>query len=346
MKVTVLMGGISAERQVSLASGLGVVEALHARGHEVTAVDAASGKRLRPGEIKVYLLSPDDDALTSQEFDVERYSSAVSKASLGRADVVFVALHGTFGEDGTIQALLDLAGIPYTGSGMLASALAMNKHVSKRLFREQGIPTPRWLEVPRGATALPEQAALEAVGGLPVVTKPDDQGSTVGFTLVRDWGQLAPALGEVWRISRLALVEEYVPGRELTVAVLDGEALPVVEIFPEGGIYDFQAKYVKGKSRYEVPADISQQLAETLQELGVRAYGALGCESVARVDFRVSPDEKPYCLEVNTIPGFTETSLVPMAAKAAGIEYGVLVERLCEAAITKHKTKESRAEKQ
>jgi D-alanine-D-alanine ligase len=338
------MGGISAERQVSLASGLGVVDALHRRGIEVIAVDAASGKRLQPGQIKVQLLSPEDERVTLQKYDIEQCSRSISKTTLGEADVVFVALHGTYGEDGRMQALLDLVGVPYTGSGMLASALAMSKDVSKRIFRDAGIPTPRWCAQPRGSAIPSEREIEESVGGYPVVVKPNDQGSTVGFSLVHGARDMSQALDVAWKISSLALVEEYIPGRELTVAVLEGRALPVVEVFPQGGVYDFQAKYVKGKSTYEVPARVSGRLERNLRDLGVRAYEALGCESVARVDFRVSPDEAVYCLEVNTIPGFTEMSLVPMAAKAAGLEYGELIERLCRDAIRRHKSKELSAE--
>jgi len=345
LKIAVLMGGVSAERHVSLASGLGVLNALHERGHEVVAIDAATSRELEPGEIDAQILPSESGESGPQAYDIQKFSGFASRASLEGIDVVFVALHGTYGEDGTLQAVLDLAGIPYTGSGMLASALAMNKHVAKRIFRDEGIPTPRWRIVPRGGAIPSVKEIARELGGFPVVVKPNDQGSTVGFTLAAAGGALPGAFEKARKHSAEVLFEEYIPGRELTVAVLDGKALPVVEVFAPGGLYDFEAKYVKGKSRYQVPADISAELESELKSYGERAYRVLGCSGVARVDFRVKPGGAIYCLEVNTIPGFTETSLVPMAAGAAGMGYGELVERLCLSALKGKRSGSWRLEK-
>jgi D-alanine-D-alanine ligase len=214
---------------------------------------------------------------------------------------------------------------------MLASALAMDKAMSKRIFEHAAIPTPRWLLLPAdGPTPLPED--VEPLGGYPVVVKPNDQGSTVGLSIVREPGELGRAFELATRYSRGVLIESYVPGRELTVGILGNEALPIVEIFPEHGVYDYTCKYTAGKSRYEVPAELDPGLAARVQELGLRAFEVLGCRGVARVDFRLDPGSRPYCLEVNTVPGMTPTSLVPMAAKARGLSYDDVVTRMLELA--------------
>jgi D-alanine-D-alanine ligase len=364
MKVLVLMGGDSTEREISLRSGEGIVRALGRLGHDVRAIDPATGRALlgdRAGAAAAVataraaagaLAAPgaaierDDGGATGVAaaaatvsppvLSVSRSLEAVRGATEG-AEVVFVALHGGAGEDGTIQALLDLAGVPYTGSGVLASAAAMNKDMAKRLFREAGIPTPRGLFLSAGTSAAASATAgvaaplvreFAARTGWPIVVKPNDQGSTVGVTIARDAGALAEGLALAARHSPDVLVEEYIPGRELTVAVLGGEALPVVEVVPESGFYDYEAKYTKGRTQYDVPADLPEPQAMRVRELGVAACAALGCRGVARVDFRLHPDGTPYCLEVNTVPGMTELSLVPMAARAVGIEYDALVDRV------------------
>jgi D-alanine-D-alanine ligase len=325
MKVIVLMGGTSAEREVSLTTGTGIAAALRRLGHEVVSVDGAGGRILPPGrEAEAGRLEATTGASAAAT-----PGALVQAPSLAGADVVFIALHGGAGEDGTLQALLDLTGRPYTGSSMLASALAMDKAMSKRLFEHAAIPTPRWLLL-RADGPAPLSEDLEPLGGLPVVVKPNDQGSTVGLSLVREAKDLARAFAEAVRFSKGVLVESYVPGRELTVGVLGDEALPVVEIFPEGGLYDYRCKYTAGMSRYECPAQLETGLASRIRELGRRAFQVLGCRGVARVDFRLDPEGRPYCLEVNTVPGMTPTSLVPMAAKARGLSYDDVVARMLE----------------
>ena len=339
MRVVVLLGGDSAERDVSLATGRGVIAALSRRGHEVIALDPAAGKRLdRDGLERVRIGEEPASGTDPKKTGVQGVPAEAAPVSgrglvlaghpdLASCDVVFVALHGGMGEDGTLQALLDLSGVPYTGSGMLASALAMDKHRAKMIFRAAGVPTPRGVLLARRE----ESVSPEAWGGFPAVVKPNRQGSSVGVHIVEDPVGLGAALDDAFRYGPV-VVEKYVPGREVTVAVLDGEALPVVEIIPEDGFYDYRHKYTKGRTRYQVPADLPAETAAEARRLGEAAYAALGCGGVARVDFRLSPEGRLYCLEVNTVPGMTETSLVPMAAAAAGIGYDELVERLVKGA--------------
>jgi D-alanine-D-alanine ligase len=258
-------------------------------------------------------------------------AEATSASVLRDAEVVFIALHGGAGEDGTIQALLDLAGRPYTGSGVLASALAMDKAMAKRIFEHEGIPTPRWQLVRRTDRNPVIDAA--ALGGWPIVVKPNREGSTVGLTIVSREDDLPEALDLSFEYGDETLIEEFVPGRELTVAVMGEEALPIVEIRPLGGHYDYESKYTAGKSEYFCPADLPEPLAAQIRDYGLRAARALGCRGVSRTDFRLTPAGEVSCLEVNTIPGMTPTSLVPMAAKARGMSYDQLVERMLALAL-------------
>lgn len=349
MKIAVLYGGTSAERDVSLVSGRAVAVALADRGHSVLLVDPAVGDAaVGPRDAEAAALVGSEPPAARRE--TGSALCAVAGQAVGAADAVFVALHGGSGEDGTIQGLLELAGKRYTGSGVLASALAMDKRASKLVFREAGVFTPDWgivssgLGLPPGSRGgspllrgdLPPDRARDAVrelGGYPVVVKPNDQGSTVGLTVLRDERALGPAVTLALKYSSHALIEPFIPGRELTVAVLGGEPLPVVEIVPEGGLYDYERKYTKGASEYLCPADLPQPLAEELAEAGRTAFEALGCRGYARVDFRLSPDGRCQCLEVNTVPGMTEVSLVPMAAAAAGIDFGELVDRILTMAL-------------
>jgi D-alanine-D-alanine ligase len=345
----VLYGGTSAERDVSLVSGRAVGLALAERGHDVLLVDPAEGDTPIGAReaAAAAVINPDPPAVRHETGSA---IAAVRGEAVRSADVVFIMLHGGTGEDGTIQGLLELAGKKYTGSGVLASALAMDKRASKVMFEEVYVPTPQWRVVTferalppdarGGAPTFPADfdvdAAADAVselGGYPVVVKPNDQGSTVGLTVVEDEQQLAPAVKLAGEYSRHALLETYIPGRELTVAVLGGEALPIVEIAPKGGLYDYESKYGKDKSVYTCPAEIPALLSDQLKASALTAYAALGCRGYARVDYRLSPAGKPFCLEANTVPGMTELSLVPMAAAAVGIGFGELVERIAEMAI-------------
>ncbi len=326
MRITVLMGGTSAERDVSIASGLRIVQALRSRGHDVTAFDTARGviKRedeagVAAGGMKVKPPSLEDLAT------MERTSLSPSLGTVPAvrdAEVVFLALHGGQGEDGTIQALLDLSGVRYTGSGHLSSALAMDKDLSKQLFRAAGVMTADWLMAP----VSPAQVAREL--GLPVVVKPSKQGSTVGLTLVRTSEELMPAVKEARRYDDEVMIEAYVPGRELTVSVLGDQALPVGEIIPKHEIYDYECKYTAGMAVEEFPATLARDEAERLQALALRAYRALKLSGYGRIDFRRRNDGVSFCLEANTLPGMTELSLMPQAAQAAGISFSELCERI------------------
>lgn len=341
MRITVLMGGTSSERDVSLASGVRVAEALRSRGHEVLSVDTAHGilsagdeQAMLGGKI-VKTIPPDVQALVRLNAQLPS-----TLRSLPRTDVVFLALHGGQGEDGTLQALLDLTGVPYTGSGHLASALAMDKDLSKHLFRAAGVPTADWLMAPglgSGDPGLGDTRKRFAVDvqeklGLPVVVKPSKQGSTVGLSVVKKIEDLWPSIEEAFKHDDEVMVEQFIPGRELTVGILGDEALPVGEIIPVHEIYDYECKYTAGMAREIFPADLTPEETSTVQELARRAFRALKLGGYARIDFRLSPDGVFYCLEANTLPGMTGLSLIPQAAQAAGISFPELCERIVQLA--------------
>jgi D-alanine-D-alanine ligase len=323
VKVAVLMGGRSSEREISLRTGRGIAQALRSLGHDVVAVDAANGRLLPAGD-------EERGAMPAAALEPHGEAALARPETLGGADVVLVALHGAAGENGTLQALLELTGKPYTGSGMLASALAMNKAMAKRLFEQAGIPTPAWRLL--AADARPEALEGGGPGRLPWVVKPNEEGSSVGLTVVREPEQLADALRLAGEYGEI-LVERYVEGRELTVALLGDQALPIVEIRPKSGLYDYDSKYTTGRSDYSCPADLPEGVAARVRDLGRRAAATLGCRGVTRVDFRLDPEGTAWCLEVNTVPGMTPTSLVPMAAEAAGLSYDQVVQAMLDLAL-------------
>jgi len=240
--------------------------------------------------------------------------------------VLFLALHGGRGEDGTLQTLLEMVGVPYTGSGRLGSAMAMDKDVSKRLFRMAGVPTADWLMAPA------DQARVGRELGWPLVVKPSKQGSTVGLTVVKRAADYAEAVALARRYDDEVMVERFVPGRELTVGVLEGRALAVGEIIPRHEIFDYECKYTPGMSQEIFPADLPPTVAAECGRLSLLAHDALKLGGYSRVDFRLTPAGELFCLEVNTLPGMTATSLLPQAARAAGIEFPDLCERICRAA--------------
>jgi glutamyl-tRNA synthetase len=342
-RVAVVMGGESQERDVSRVTGTAVARALASRGYEVTLLDTERG-RIALAETQTPKIGHAPPASAGTDPTTPAPSAALETTgpkaverlagSLADVDVVFLALHGGWGEDGTIQGLFEMAGIPYTGSGVLGSAVAMDKDRAKRLVQGAGVPTPAWRlldvrdDTPLEARLL-EEARTQAGGG-DVIVKPNAEGSTVGLTFVGAGGDLRPAVREAARFGSAVLVEKFVPGRELTVSVLGTEVLPIVEIIPTGGIYTYQAKYTKGQSRYEVPAKLSSSLTQAVQRSAYDSFAVLGLEGFARIDYRLAPDESFWFLEANTIPGMTPLSLVPMAAKAAGISFEELVERIVE----------------
>jgi D-alanine-D-alanine ligase len=332
VRITVLLGGTSSERDVSIASGLRVADALRSRGHAVTAVDTVRGA-LTEGEEREVLAGPVMKALPPEQGTLANLSSETLPATVSglRAqrdtDVVFIGLHGGQGEDGTLQALLDLTGVPYTGSGHLASALAMDKDLSKRLFRAAGVPTPDWLMAP--AT----DGDIVAKLGLPVIVKPSKQGSTVGLTLVKQREGIQRAIAEARDYDDEVMIEQFIAGRELTVGILGDVALPVGEIIPKHEIYDYECKYTPGMAREEFPAKLSATDARSVQEQALRAFKALKLSGCARIDFRMTEDGTFYCLEANTLPGMTQLSLIPQAAAAAGITFPELCDRIVQLAM-------------
>lgn len=332
LKVIVLMGGTSSERDVSMASGLRVAAGLREFGHDVRAVDPARGPiadaelQAMAGGVVVRAAPPSHDSLRQ----LARESLPLLAQNLprrGDADVVFLGLHGGIGEDGTIQAMLDVAGVAYTGSGQLASAIAMDKDVSKRLFRQGGVTTADWLMAPASAEE------VKATLGYPVIVKPSREGSTVGLSVVKEPSQLEAAIAEASRFDDEVMIEKFVAGRELTVSMLGGEALPVGEVFPKHEIYDYECKYTAGMAHEEFPAKLSAQETRAIQDEARRAFRALKLGGCARIDFRMSSDGKFYCLEANTLPGMTPTSLVPQAAAAAGISFPALCDRIVRLAL-------------
>jgi D-alanine-D-alanine ligase len=330
MKIAVLFGGTSEERDVSIASAAQVIPALRSLGHEVIAVDTATG-RLTPAAEQKMLTSgvgpepPSNSLLAGMREAALKLTSSAS--DIRDVDVVFLALHGGAGEDGRIQAVLDLAGLAYTGSNHISSATAMDKDLSKRLFRAAGVPTANWLMAPVLAHDVTETL------GWPVIVKPNKQGSTVGLSIVRHAKDLAAAVQLAGRYDNEVMIERFIPGRELTVGILDGEPLPVGEIITKGEIFDYQAKYQKGGAREVFPAELPPEVATDLRQLALRAHNALKLGVYSRIDFRMDPAGGFWCLEANSLPGMTAASLLPQAAKAAGIEFPKLCERICRAAL-------------
>jgi D-alanine-D-alanine ligase len=295
-KIAVLMGGLSAEREISLRTGGAVLAALQEAGYPAVGIDAGRDLAARLAEEK--------------------------------AEVAFIALHGRFGEDGTVQGLLEMLGIPYTGSGVMASAIAMDKVTTKKILLYHELPTPAFNVFCRGDDM---EAFLARCRHFPLVVKPAREGSTIGVSIVRDGNALRTGIESALVYDGTVLVEDFIKGLEVTVGVLDGEALPVIQVVPKGGFYDFEAKYTAGRTEYLVPAPLDGALYERLQQVAVSAFCALGCAGAARVDFMVSEREF-FCLEVNTIPGMTETSLLPKAARQTGISFSELVQRILEGA--------------
>ena len=331
MKIAVLFGGTSEERDVSIASAAQIVPALRGLGHEVFAVDTATG-RLPPAEEQKMLAAsvatepPSTTEIASMRSRAATLASAAF--SIQDVDVVFLALHGGAGEDGRIQAMLDLAGLAYTGSNHIASAAAMDKDMSKRLFRSVGVPTANWMMAPAKADEVIKQLTW------PVIVKPNKQGSTVGLSVVREPAQLASAIERALAFDTEVMIEQFVPGREFTVGVLEGKALPVGEIIVPGEVFDYQSKYQAGGAREVFPADIPASEAQVMQRYAVLAHNVLKLGVYSRVDFRRDPDGNVWCLEANSLPGMTATSLLPQAAKAAGISFPQLLERICRGAVS------------
>lgn len=331
LKIAVLLGGTSEERDVSIASGAQVVAALRRRGHQVVTVDTALGLLDEDAEralleARVGLEPPERTALVRMRG--QDAGAVLSRAQLGDQDLLFLALHGGTGENGTLQTLLDLAELRYTGSGRVGSAVAMDKDLSKRLFRAAGVPTADWLMAPVDAATVADTL------GFPVIVKPSQQGSTVGLSKVSRAEDLQPAIELALRYDREVMIERFVAGRELTVGVLGDQPLAVGEIvLGQSGVFDYTSKY-QPKGAVEVfPAEVYAEITEEARRLALAAHRALKLDGYSRADFRLDAEGRLWCLEVNTLPGMTATSLLPQSAAAMGIDFDELCERICQLAL-------------
>ena len=330
MRVTVLMGGASDERDVSLASGAQVASALREAGHDVVSWDTAGGRidEAREAALRTSGVAPKPPPPGLRD----RIAAGELKALLGdpdagAADVFFLALHGGAGEDGTIQALLDAEGRAYTGSDRIGCLLAMDKDLTKRLLRDAGIPTPPWVVDPADA------AEVEASVGVPTVVKAAGGGSSLRLHLAHDRDELVAALEDGKSFGDRVVAEAYVKGREFTVGVLGGEALPVGEIIPEHELFDYACKYQPGMAQEIFPADVDEGPAARMRELALATHRTLRLRDYSRVDFMLDADGGIWCLEANTLPGMTANSLLPRAARAAGIEFPELCHRIARLAV-------------
>ncbi|MES3035083.1 MAG: D-alanine--D-alanine ligase [Gemmatimonadota bacterium] len=332
MLLTVLLGGTSSERNVSLASGLRMAAALREAGHTVRLLDPATGvidaaREAAWRERSVGATWPSAEELSALR-ENDQTPTLPTHSLVRDADCVVLALHGGQGEDGTVQALLDVAGVPYTGSGAMATAIAMDKDMTKRILRHAGVPTADWRMTP--------VAAADAIAalGLPLIVKPNREGSTVGLTIVKEPAQFDGAVAEAHRFDREVMCETFVPGRELTVPVLAGSALPVGEIIAVKEIYDYECKYTPGMAREEFPADLTAEQTSRVQRYAEEAYVALKLRGCARIDFRLTAEGEFFCLEANTLPGMTALSLVPQSAAAAGVSFVSFCDRLVSDALS------------
>ncbi|MCG2675753.1 D-alanine--D-alanine ligase [bacterium] len=308
MKIAVLMGGTSAEREVSLSTGKAIIEALKRKGLKVISIDV--------------------------DKDIAK------KLLKEKINLAFIALHGRGGEDGTIQGLLELLGIPYTGSGVLASALALNKAQAKKVFKFHGLPVPKFQVLKKedpAAKGEPRQRRGSRIQDLkfplPLVIKPAREGSTIGISIIHNKRDIKKALEKAFRYDEEIIIEEYIEGKEVTVGIVGDEALPVIEIRPKDAFYTYEAKYIKGLTDFIIPARLSKRVYSQVQRIALTAYHALGCRHFARVDMIVNKKNKPYLLELNTIPGMTATSLLPQAAAKRGISFDNLVLKILEMAL-------------
>lgn len=340
LRVIVLMGGKSPEHDVSLVSGREVVCHLDKRKYEILpVVISADGQRWQlTSTHQILLHSPARVEKTDHKRRIKKGKALLPQGQplplslvAKKTDVVFVAMHGSFGEDGTIQGMLELAGIPYTGAGVLASALGMDKPLFRKVVCQKGIPTPKYLVFKKGQ----DQKIIWKRFKLPMVIKPSSQGSSVGVSIVHKKKELDNALKKAFSFGPRIIVEEYLRGTEVTCGVLGNEnlvALPVVEIVPKTEFFSYEAKYDEGKCEEIVPARISKKLTKKVQNLAIRVYKSINCRGFGRVDMIIRKDI-PYVLEINTIPGLTPVSLFPKEAVAAGISYPQLLDRLIELAL-------------
>lgn len=350
MKIVVLAGGLSTERDVSFKTGEMVTKALRENGHQVILLDVFMGysdkeedltgifDRAEAVSVKVASIpetAPDLEKVKAQRKDQSDNFFGPNVIELCRmADIVFMALHGENGENGKIQAAFDLFGIRYTGTGYLGSALAMNKGMAKQLFLENGIPTPRGTSLKRGEDA----AKIETCGiHFPCVVKPCSGGSSIGVSIVHDKAEYEQALKEAFRWENELVIEEYVKGREFSVGVIDFQAIPIIEIAPVEGFYDYKNKYKAGSTVETCPAELSEQITKEMQGYAEKVAEVLGLNTYSRTDFLLDAEDHIFCLEANTLPGMTPTSLLPQEAKVTGVDFNQLCEKLIESSMRKYK---------
>ena len=350
MKIVVLAGGLSTERDVSFKTGEMVTKALRENGHQVILLDVFMGysdkeedltgifDRAEAVSVKVAAIpetAPDLEKVKAQRKDQSDNFFGPNVIELCRmADIVFMALHGENGENGKIQAAFDMFGIRYTGTGYLGSALAMNKGMAKQLFLENGIPTPRGTSLKRGEDA----AKIETCGiHFPCVVKPCSGGSSIGVSIVHDKAEYEQALKEAFRWENELVIEEYVKGREVSVGVIDFQALPIIEIAPVEGFYDYKNKYKAGSTVETCPAELSEQITKEMQGYAEKVAEVLGLNTYSRTDFLLDAEDHIFCLEANTLPGMTPTSLLPQEAKVTGVDFNQLCEKLIESSMRKYK---------
>lgn len=342
MNIVVLAGGNSTEREVSISSGQGVCQALRERNHKAILVDAYFGKESMEGE------------LFSDKYDTEQAAAWMRKQNSNleevmktrkeffgphvleicqKADIVFLALHGANGEDGKVQSVLDLMGIKYTGCGPLSSGMAMDKGITKMVFEAKGVPTPKGMTLEKGECS----SYLSDYGmDFPVIVKPCCGGSSVGVCIAHNQQEYGAALMEAFSYENQVVVEQFIRGREFSVAVVDGKAYPVIEIAPLEGFYDYKNKYSAGSCVETCPADLSASLTKEMQMYAEKGYEALNLQAYARLDFLMEEDGSMYCLEANTLPGMTPTSLIPQEASVIGMNYPQLCEKLIEVSLKKY----------
>lgn len=342
MNIVVLCGGISTEREVSISSGTMVCDALRKKGHNAILMDVYFGI----DDIEIFDKTSDTYDIFKEKEYIESLTAKVEDTKKIRkgffgtnvieicqsADIVFMALHGKYGEDGLCQAAFDLYGIKYTGSGHLASAVGMDKGVTKQIFLSQGVPTAKSVWIKKG-----ESTRLADYGmKVPVVVKACNGGSSVGVVRVQEESEYEDALKTCFELDDQILIEEFIKGREFSIGVIDKKALPVVEIIPKTGWYDYKNKYAAGAVDEVCPAELSEDLTERMQRVAEDACNAIGCEPYARADVMMDEEGNMYCLEVNTLPGMTPTSLVPQEAQAVGMDFPTLCDYLVKLSLKKY----------
>ena len=342
MNIIVLAGGNSTEREVSISSGQGVCQALRERNHKAILVDAYFGKESMDGELFSEKYDTEQAAawMRSQSSSLEEVMKT-RKEFFGphvleicqKADIVFLALHGANGEDGKVQSVLDLMGVKYTGCGPLSSGMAMDKGITKMVFEAKGIPTPKGMTLEKNDYS----SYLSDYGmDFPVIVKPCCGGSSVGVCIAHNQQEYKAALMEAFSYENQVVVEQFITGREFSVAVVDGKAYPVIEIAPLEGFYDYKNKYSAGSCVETCPADLSASLTKEMQMYAEKGYEALNLQAYARLDFLMEEDGSMYCLEANTLPGMTPTSLIPQEASVIGMNYPQLCEKLIEVSLKKY----------